>query len=112
MRSRIRVAFEALRTLAFGSISTSYAAIGTPLTAPCRIVKIFNGTNLMLRISLDGTTDHDAIPPSTGQVYDITGNREDDGGFFIATGTQFYAKTETGTPSSGNVYLTVIGANT
>jgi hypothetical protein len=110
--SVIKATFDTLRVLAFGGISGTYAAVGSAFTRPVRLLKIYNGTDSLLRISLDGSTDNDMLPSLSGQIYDITSDKVDDGGFFIPTAARVYVKTESGSPSSGSVYVTVIGAAT
>lgn len=102
-----RAAFDPLRELAFGSISGSYAAIGTALTDHARIVKFTNGTNAPMYISLDGTTDYDKIPANGFALYDFSTNRIRDDGLFVPVGTIFYVKQDTA-PSSGSVWVSVI----
>lgn len=103
----VRAIFDPLRSLAFGSIGASYAAIGTALTRPARLIKIDNLTDATLLFSIDGTSDHTVIPANGFLLLDIATNQEDTQGFEIATGTSFYVK-ESGTPTSGSVYVTVV----
>ena len=106
----LRLMPEALRTLAFGSISGTYAKLGTPLANAARVLYFFNTTDVLITFSLDGTTDHFIIPTDTGFVFDIASNKSDQSGIlYIASNTQVYVK---GSPSSGSVYLTsFFGAN-
>lgn len=106
--SAIRAAFETLRSLAFGSISGSFAKIGGPLLNPARIVKLTNTTDKDMIISIDGTNNHDIIPAGGFVLYDITTNHSANiQGFFVPQGTQFWVKQVTA-PTSGSVYLTVV----
>ncbi len=94
---------ETLRSLAFGSISGTYAAIGTALLKPSRIYLIQNGTNVVLTFSLDGVNDHFVVQPSAGMIIDITANKTTTAGYSaIPEGTITYVK---GAPASGTVYL-------
>lgn len=102
-----RAAFDDLRELAFGSISGTYAAIGTALTDHARIVKITNGTNAPMYISTDGVNNEDKIPPNGFVLYDFSTNRIRDDGLFIPIGTIFYVKQDTA-PTTGSVWVTVI----
>jgi hypothetical protein len=96
---------ETLRSLAFGSISGSYAAVGTPLAYPCRILIITNKTNTDMLFSVDGTNNHYIIPTGTAQLIDVNSNRDGNkNGFVFAKGTQFYVK-QVSAPASGAVYI-------
>lgn len=102
---------EAVRTIAFGSISGTYAGIGTAITNPARIVLLQNFTDADLMISQDGVTDHYPINASSSILLDVSSNQTHLQGGFVSAGTRFYVKT-IGTPGSGSVYLTVFyGAN-
>ncbi len=101
------VRFDALRSLAFGGISGSYAALGTPLTTNWRMFKITNTTQGNMLISADGTTDNLFVPAGGFVLYDLSTNaqpvRESDT-FVMGIGTQFYVK-QSSAPVSGSVYL-------
>lgn len=100
----IRLYPEALRSLAFGSISGTYAKLGTALTNPSRILYFFNTTDVTVTFSFDGSTDHFIIPTESGFVLDVSSNRSEQSGIiFVAQNTQIYVK---GSPGSGSVYLT------
>ena len=101
--------YEALRSRAFGDISNSYAAIGSPLSNPAVIVKIYNGTDVDLLISHDGSTDHDLIPSSATLVLDVSANKNSSQGLFFRKGLSFFVKeTSAGSPSSGSIYLSTL----
>ena len=108
--SAVVLQFETLRTLAFGALSTSYAALGTPITHSLRMFRIINNTNGALNISLDGTNDHMLVPATSFVLYDVAANGQS-ASFRIQNGSQFYAKIITGgTASSGQVSLECIYA--
>lgn len=101
------VRFDSLRTLAFGGISGTYAAVGTPLGNNWRIVKITNNTNGDLFISADGTTDNLFVPAMSFTLYDLATNAPplaQTDNFVMQIGTQFYAKQSTA-PTSGALYI-------
>lgn len=99
----IRLQAEALRTLAFGSISGTYAAVGTALLNPCRIYYILNTTDVALTFSWSGTTDNFVVASDGFILLDVTTNRSDTGGMCaVPEGTLTYVK---GSPSLGAVYL-------
>lgn len=105
-----RVSYEALRSLAFGSISGTYAALGTPTTGHCRLYAIKNNTNADLILSLDGSTDHVFLSSNSYMITDLSSNKVRDDGLFISVGTQFYIKDNGSAASSGSVYLEVLVA--
>lgn len=100
-------AFDKLRVLASGSITTSYVKVGSALSFPARIVKFTNTTSLNLRISTDGSNDYDIEPAGTGTVYDVTAAKSVEI-LGVPQGTQFWVKSESGTTMTGNFYITVI----
>ena len=107
----VRLYPEVLRTLAFGSISGTYAGIGTPLLNPSRILYVVNVTDVLLTISFDGINDHFVIPSQSYILIDVTSNTTITGASLaISQGQRIYAK---GAPSLGSVYLsTFFGSNT
>lgn len=104
-----RTGFEPLRTIAFGSITASYTAIGTATTGHVRMMTMINSTDSDVLISLDGVTDHIRLYTGSFQLFDFTTNRVQDDGFFVPTGTIFYVK-YVSAPSKGNVWIEVIRA--
>lgn len=99
----VRLYPEALRSLAFGSISGTYAAIGTALSNPSRILYIVNTTDVLLTFSFDGITDHFVIPSQSYILLDVTSNKTLTGGALnISEGQKIYVK---GSPTLGTVYL-------
>jgi hypothetical protein len=105
----VRLYPETLRSLAFGSISGTYAGIGTGLSNPSRILYIVNTTDVLLTFSFDGINDHFVIPSQSYILIDITANMTLSGGALnIAQGQRVYVK---GAPTLGTVYLsTFFGA--
>lgn len=99
---------ETLRSVAHGSITNSYATLGTPIAAPARMFRIINATNGDMLISLDGTNNHFFLTANSFVLYDLTANRVQHGtSFVLAEGTQFYIKYSSA-PSSGSVNIEVI----
>lgn len=100
--------FDGLRSLANGSISASYAAVGTKLAYPARLLVITNGTNADVLISTDGSSDMLYLAQNSFKLFDLGTNRLNvDQMFVIPAGTQFYVK-QVSAPSSGSVYIEVI----
>lgn len=102
------VQFDTLRSLAFGSISGSYAAVGSALLYPARLLVITNQTNGDLFVSTDASHDMLFLVQNTFKLFDLTTNRLNvDQMFVIPAGTQFYVK-QSSAPSSGSVYIEVL----
>jgi hypothetical protein len=101
---------EPLRTLAFGSISGTYAGIGSPFLNPIRLMHVLNNTDALLTFSFDGINDHFVVASMSFILLDVTTNRTDTGGALaISQGQRIYVK---GSPSENSVYLAVFfGSN-
>lgn len=108
-----KVYFDTLRSLAFGSISGTYAAVGTDLTVEARIVCFTNKTQGDVIFSTDSTNANGQIfvPAGSFKLYDLTANLVPgkDDNFVLAKGTQFYVKQVTA-PTSGAVYIELVYA--
>lgn len=98
-----RSSWGAIKELAFGSLSDTYAAVGSAITKAARIVKITNNTNETVYFSVDGSTDMLKLPENSFQIWDITTNKAlGNKPQFIEVGTQFYARHITAVaPTSG-----------
>lgn len=105
--------FETLRSIANGSITGSFAVLGTPLLYSARILSIVNTCDQDMLFSTDGTNAMFIVPKTSYKIYDLGTNRlETDESFYFAAHTQFYIK-YVSAPGSGSVYLEVIyGLNT
>jgi hypothetical protein len=104
--NEIQFQMEPLKELAFGSLTSSYVAIGTPLVNPSRIMYIKNSSNVDVYISTDGTN---AIKHMVAAGTDIINCRANYGCW--PAGTQFYAKIVTGTATSGYIVIESVYAN-
>jgi hypothetical protein len=102
------VYFDTLRSLAFGSISGTYAALGAAFTQEVRIICFTNKTQGDMILSTDNTNADGQIfvPAGAFKLYDLTANLVPgkDDNFVIAKGTQFYVKQVTA-PVAGAVYI-------
>lgn len=107
-----RAQLEPLRSLAFGSISASYAAVGTPLANPCRLICFTNNTEGNMFFTRDGTTDHLFVAAGSFKLFDISTNHravnQDD--LVFETGTQWSVRQSTA-PTSGSVYIEALFAS-
>lgn len=110
--SSVRVRYEPLRSLGFAGISGTYAPVGLKFDNPVRILKVSNLTNANLKVSFDAVTDMDIAAANGYYLYDFGTNKSDAGGQFEQpAGNVFYVKSETGNPTSGTFYVTVIYAS-
>ena len=103
----IRLQFEPVRSLGEASIGAGYMGVGTAINNPARQIFIQNLTDVSLMFSFDGIHDHFPLPTNGFLLLDITSNKTQQGGFFIAEGSRLYVK-EIGTPSTGSVYFSVM----
>jgi hypothetical protein len=87
---------EALREVAFGSITSSYVALGAVFGHDAFIDAFTNETNANIYISFDGVTDHKKLGAQVGRVTDLKSNDA-----FRKAGTQVYVKHDGSAPTSG-----------
>lgn len=99
-----RLAFETERTLVFGSISGTYAKVGTAIAHPARMVILQNFTDANATFSFDGTNDTITLRTNTSITLDVCSNRTPQNSFFVGTGTQIWVK---GTVGAGAVFVSV-----
>lgn len=103
-----RAQFDAVRELAFGSISGTYAAVGTATTDHARLIRFVNSTDAQVYISLDGITNNIKLVPNSFALFDFSTNKIQDDGLFVSVGTTFYTKQVSGAPGSGSVWIEVV----
>ena len=103
-----RAFFDPLRTLAFGGISGSYAAVGTPLDNPVRAFCITNNTQGDMIFAIDNTVAAGNMFVAAGsyKLYDVQANinPQFDDKYVLSVGTQFYVKQSTA-PVDGDVWI-------
>ncbi len=103
-----RAFFEPLKSLAFGGISGTYAAVGTATTHMIRAFCITNNTQGDMIFSLDNTNaDGDMfVAAGSYKLYDVQANinPQFDDKYVLEIGTQFYVKQSTA-PVAGSVYV-------
>lgn len=102
-----RVAFEAVRTLAFGGIGAAFAVLGTPLANPIRFISLSNLTDVAVTVTFDGTTDHLILPTLFTIVIDTNDFSNFDENALIRQGTQLSIKQTAGAAASGAFYASV-----
>ncbi len=107
--SSIRVQYLPVKTLAFGSVVAGYAAIGTPLVDPARIILIQNFTDAAIMVSYDGINDHYPVDAHSYIIWDYCSDSSTNVvGFYVSSGTQIYCKRLSGAPTLGSVYVSVV----
>ena len=101
---------DTLRSVAFGSITASYTAVGTASLKPIHVLIITNTTDADMLISDDGVNNKLVVPKSSFILLDVSANRD---GYnpanvlMFRTRTQYYVKYITA-PSLGSVYIAEI----
>jgi len=99
---------DTIRTLAFGSISGSYATVGSITTDATRLVCITNATNGDMFFSDDGVNNKLFLAAGSFKLFDICSNRDDANGMYLLPARmQWYVKQSTA-PTSGAVYIEVL----
>lgn len=112
MSLALRLLPEPIRSIAFGSISGTYAGIGTAITNPARVIYLVSTLNVDSMISFNGIDDHFVLLASGYIMLDVSSNQSFNQGLYISSGQRLYVKQLSGAPASGSVYLTVMyGAN-
>ena len=106
----VRMLAQPLRSLAFGSISGTYAAIGSAITNMVRIIHIENLTDALMTFSFTGNTDHFVLPAGGFLLLDLSANKISDGGWFVSEGTQMFVKQTSGAATTGSVYVSAFYA--
>jgi hypothetical protein len=103
-----QVKFDTIRSLAFGSISGTYAAVGTATTVAARLICITNTCDTDMFFSIDGVHDMLIVAHGGFKLFDLQTNRLNvDQQFLLPINTQFYVKQVTA-PGSGTVYIEVV----
>lgn len=92
-----RIKPEAVREVAFGTVTDAFAKMGANFTGPIRILYIANETDKVLYFSLDGTTDHFRVLANSFRLFDLKTND-----LFAKGGDAIYVRGITADlPSSG-----------
>jgi hypothetical protein len=117
MAFSLPVRVDVLRSLAFGSISGTYALLVTSASVSAfahrtRMVKITNNTNGDMFFAFtsgstpasDGSADNIFVPAGGFTLFDFTSNSESGTPFVFQIGTTVWVRQSTA-PTSGSVYL-------
>jgi len=104
----LKIKFDSVRSLAFGSIAVGYTGVGTYLAYPARMVIIQNLTDATVMFSDNGVSDSFPLPANGQTVLDLATNKTQDQGLYMDAGSRLYVRRLVGVPSSGAVYFSVI----
>lgn len=108
----VRVRYDNLRSLDWSLVGVNYAAIGTPFSHPLRLLKLSNGTDANMLISLNGLDDVDVLYANSYCLYDFSSNKATQGGYLeLAAGERIYIKAEDNLPGAGVIYVTCLYAS-
>lgn len=104
-----RAKFGTLRSLAAGSISGSYASVGTALDEAAIAVCFTNNTQGDMLFTTDTGEDQVFVASGSFKLWDIQSNMNsnNDDRLLIPAGTQFSVK-QLEAPVDGSVYIEVI----
>ena len=100
--------FDTLRSVAFGSLTTSYAILGSVLPSPAVAVAFKNNTNGIVLVSFDGINDMLVYPGLSYGVYDIRTNAPSTVDYLLSKGTPIMVKYSGSAPTSGSFYAEVL----
>ncbi|KKL20647.1 hypothetical protein LCGC14_2453390, partial [marine sediment metagenome] len=100
-----------LKSIDATSFDGSFLPIESPTTQLVRIIRFINNTDQDVTISWDGVdvAGHDFFPSLTSLTLDVTANKTDTQGYFVAVGTQFFVSATVGT---GIFYIASYGSET
>lgn len=101
------VRFDAVRSLGFASITSSYTALGGPFDHAMRVLHFINGTDGDVMISFDGVNDNIPILADTFSLYDLTSDQDSNEHFRYQKGSQLLVKYLTA-PTRGTIYVVAV----
>lgn len=93
--------FDTVRSLAFGSISGTYANVGTAFSDRQRILIIYNGLDVLATVSLSGGNDHFVLPAGSTLTIDLNAS-----GLHIGSSHRVQVKATSAT--SGSIYVSAV----
>ena len=107
-----RAKFDTLRSVAAGSVTGSFVALGVPLASPAVAFNCLNQTNGDVQVSFDGINPNLTLPANSYQVWDVRANSPALNEYLLAGGTQFYVRQGTTVPTTGTFYVEVLKLDT
>lgn len=97
--------FDTIRSVAGGSVTGSFAIVGTATTNGIVAFSLKNQTDGDVIVSLDGTNAMLYIPANSYAVWDIRTNAPFNTDYMFPVGTSFFVKQGTVSPSTGTFYI-------
>lgn len=97
------VEFEAARSVAFGSVTSSYVAVGSATSFIARSIVIANTLDAAVWLSFDGTTDDIYVPASTHIMLNLR-----QVGLHLNSGTTISVKDDGSSPTAGKLVVSVL----
>ncbi len=107
----ISAVFDAVREISFTEVSEVYTSVGAPLTDFVRLISFNNGMDQDLYISFDGVQDNLRMAPNSFKLFDISANKVNDEGLYLAVGTQIFVKEVSASVASGEFWIEVMHAD-
>lgn len=103
--------FEAMRSLAHGSISGSFAIVGAATSPAIHQFIVSNDTDQTLIFSFDGINDHFVLLAGSQFVSDVNANKSSNH-LFMGAGDALYVRYGGSAPASGSVYFSTMYGST
>lgn len=97
-----KIAWETLRSVDSATFTGTYTRLGTALAHPSYICKLVNNSNVLVTVSIDGSTDIDVAPANSFWLYDEGKVGISSALPALPQGTQIFVK---GAAGVGLVYL-------
>lgn len=104
-----RSAFNNSISAAFGTVTASYAAIGSPTAFPLEWITIISTLNQDIILSTDGVNNMVYIPSGSPVIPLLVGAFRDKDVNALPSSTQFYIKSNSTLPTSGSISIVGVG---
>ncbi len=86
------VRFDAVRSAAIASITSSYTLLGLPFDHAMRVLHFINDSNGTYMISFDGVVDNFPVLANSFVLYDLTSDQDANESFRYQIGSQLHIK--------------------
>lgn len=101
------VRFDPVRTVAFGSITSSYTALGSKFGHAMRVLHFINNTDGDVMISFDGVNDNIPVLANSFSLYDLTSDQDQNESFRYQSNSQLLIK-YLSAPTEGSFYVVAV----
>ena len=105
MEASLKVKYDPIRSIAFGSIGNTHSPIGGRLTNYIILLEICNTTDSDIFISFSGKIDHIIVPAKIHMVKDYATNKVNGDSWGLAAGDFFQVRYIDTAPKEGKVYI-------